>query len=48
MVSHADARVSMPANVNGRVVPLRGTRSLAAVDFGQCTVAVSVVAHHVV
>jgi len=48
MVSHADARVPMPTNVNGRVVPLRCTRRFAAIDFGQSTVAVTVVTHHVV
>jgi len=48
MVGHADARVPMPANVNGCVVPLSGTRRFAAVYFGQRAVAVTVVAHHVV
>jgi len=48
MVSHADARVPMPANVNGRVIPLRCTRCFAAINFGQSAVAVAVVTHHVV
>jgi len=48
MVSHADARVPMPTNVNGCVVPLRGAWRFAAVDFGQSAVAVTVVAHHVI
>jgi len=48
MVSHADACVPMPTNVNGRVVPLRGARRFATVNFRQNAVAVTVVAHHVV
>jgi len=48
MVSHAYARVPMPANVNGCVIPLRGAWRFAAVDFGQCSVTVTVVAHHVI
>jgi len=48
MVSHADACVSMPANVNSRVVPLRGARRSATVNFRQHAIAITVVAHHVV
>jgi len=48
MVSHADASIPMPANVNGRVVPLRGARCFATINFGQHAVAVTVVAHHIV
>jgi len=50
MVSHADACVSMPANVNGCVVPLRGAWSFATVNYfrQRAAIAVTVVAHHVV
>jgi len=48
MVSHTNARVPMPANVNGCVIPLRDTWRFATVDFRQRAIAITVVAHHVI
>lgn len=48
LVRHANARVPMPAHVNGGVVTLCGARRFAAVHFGQQPVAIAIVAHHVV
>lgn len=50
MVGHTNARVPMPANVNGRIVSLRSSAvgRFATVDFRQGSITVAVIAGHVI